>query len=261
MELVFGVRRGRTELLHAYAEPPFRVGRALADARDAADGGVHLILASTGPGIFGGDSLASTIVVEAGARVRLTSQSSLQLHPSRDDGIATIESRYRIESGGRLHAEWDPVIPFPNARLRQRIRIELAADAALFWSDALMAGRRARGERWQFALVDHEVALKRADVLAYLERYRLEPAQSGIEARWQGTTANYFGTVLAADASLTRTDAEQLDSSLQEVPDVTAAADLVEDGVLLARLMSDGGPAFHLAREVCQACAQRATTR
>jgi hypothetical protein len=31
LELVFGVRRGRTHLTHAYAEPPFRVGHVFGD--------------------------------------------------------------------------------------------------------------------------------------------------------------------------------------------------------------------------------------
>jgi urease accessory protein len=247
LELVFGVRRGRTELLHAYAEPPFRVGRALPD-RD----GVHMILASTGPGIFGGDELVSSVIVEDGARVRLTSQSSLQLHPSASAAVAAIESRYVIESNAHLDCEWDPLIPFPVSRLRQRIRIELAAQSTLYWSDALMAGRRARGERWQCALVDHEVALVREDTLAYLERYRIEPSRSKADAVWQGGAANYFGTVLAVSPSLTGADAERVDGSLQQVSGVTAAADFLEDAVLLARLMSDGGPAFHSARKRCR---------
>ena len=48
---VRGAQRGGTVLAHAYAEPPLRVGRALRRRR----GGVHVILASSAPGIFGGD--------------------------------------------------------------------------------------------------------------------------------------------------------------------------------------------------------------
>ena len=221
--------------------------------------GVHLILASTGPGIFGGDTLVSTIRVESGARVRLTSQSSLQVHPSRDGQVASIESCYRVEAGAHLQCEWDPAIPFPLARLRQRIRIEMDQDATLFWSDALMAGRYARGERWQFALMDHEICLRRADRLAYMERYRLEP-EAHLDSPWCAGTASYFGSVLGVDPTRTRADAERLDTLLQEVGGVTAGADLPGDALLLARLMSDGGPAFHAARECCRAFLTDTTT-
>jgi urease accessory protein len=245
LELVFGVRRGRTELLHAYAEPPFRVGRTLRDGD-----GVHLILASTGPGIFGGDVLTSGITVEAGARVRLTTQSSLQVHPSREHGLACLTAHYRVQAGGHLRCMWDPVITFPGARLQQRARIEVAETGTLFWSDAFMAGRAARGERWAFDLLDHEAALVRAGELSYLERYRITPADSSVNDRWRGADASYFGTVLASDPGLTRERAEALDARLQPMAGVTAGADLVDRGLILVRLMGASGPAFHHARQV-----------
>jgi urease accessory protein UreH len=77
LDLVFAFRRGRTVLAHAYAEPPFRVGRLL-DAGSIA----HLILVCSGPGIFTGDRLEQRVRVERGARVLLVSQAALQLHPA-----------------------------------------------------------------------------------------------------------------------------------------------------------------------------------
>src|SRR5205814_583726 len=120
LELTFGYRDGRTVLAHSYAEPPFRVGRTLPSA-----GGMHLILASSAPGIFGGDCLQQTIIVESGARVRLTSQSATQLHANETGGVATLAATYRVERDAHLQCEWDPVIPFPDARFDQRIQIEL----------------------------------------------------------------------------------------------------------------------------------------
>ena len=77
LELVFGCTDGKTVLTHGYAEPPLRIGRCLDGQR-----GLHLIMASSAPGIFGGDEYEQTIRVEAGAVVELTSQSALQVHPS-----------------------------------------------------------------------------------------------------------------------------------------------------------------------------------
>jgi urease accessory protein UreH len=77
LELVFARRSGRTVLADTYAEPPFRVGPCFPEAD-----GLHMILAWAAPGIFGGDSFEQVIRLEQGARVRLTSQSALQVHPS-----------------------------------------------------------------------------------------------------------------------------------------------------------------------------------
>src|SRR5476651_1730600 len=81
LELVFERRRGRTVLAHSYAEPPFRVGRAF-----DLDGAAYVILVSSGPGIFAGDSLRQSIHVGPGARVVLTSQSALQRSEERRVG-------------------------------------------------------------------------------------------------------------------------------------------------------------------------------
>jgi len=247
LELVFGVRGGRTVLLHAYAEPPLRVGKVFDTVVD--DGpGVHLILASSSPGIFGGDGFEQTVVVKAGARVRLTSQSALQVHPTNGHAAATIASAYRIEPAGHLRAEWDPVIPFGGARLAQSIEISLADGATLFWSDALMAGRERRGERWQFERVAHELKLLRSGHLSYLERYRIAPRSQSVEQTWIADDANYFGTILAVRPGLDRDAAEAIHRSLNTEESVRGAADLLEPDLLIARLMSYSGAAFRKAR-------------
>ena len=68
-------------MAHAYAEPPFRVGRAF-ELADAA----YVIIVCSGPGVFAGDLLTQSVVVHQGARVVLTSQSALQIHPAPGPG-------------------------------------------------------------------------------------------------------------------------------------------------------------------------------
>lgn len=241
LELRFGVRRGRTELIHVYAEPPFRVGRTFAEAD-----GVHLILASSAPGVFGGDHLEQSIVVEPGARVRLTSQSALQVHASPHRLDAVLNHHYLVGEGGVLHCEWDPVIPFPGAALRQRLAVDLAASARLLWSDAVMAGRDARGERWLFHRLDHELAVRRHGTLAYLERYVIEPTLTGVNRPWLAGDATYFGSVISVgDVAI---DLDALQREIGNGDGVVGAIDRIETEVALARLMAADGPAFHAAR-------------
>src|SRR5688572_3496761 len=107
LDLVFACRRGRTLLAHAYAEPPFRVGRLLYAGPVA-----HMIVVCSGPGIFNGDRLEQRVRVEAGARVLLVSQAALQVHPASAAAPASIESRYEIDDDATIDCFWDPVIPF-----------------------------------------------------------------------------------------------------------------------------------------------------
>jgi urease accessory protein UreH len=247
LELVFSLRRGRTVLAHAYAEPPFRIGRVFPDGASA-----RMILAWSAPGVFGGDCLEQHVRVERGASVRLASQSSLQAHPSPARGVATMRTTVDVEDEAELLCEWDPLIPFPGARLSQQIAVGLASHAALYWSDAFMAGREGRGERWMFDSLEHELAVRRSGTLAYLERYRLEPATQSPAGPWLASDACYFGTVLAS--GLTFLAPSSLQDDLSNVEGLRGGVDLLDTHLSLVRLMASRGTAFHDARALVRRC-------
>jgi urease accessory protein len=240
LELVFSKRRGRTILSHSYAEPPFRTGQPF-----ASNDGAEMILAWSAPGAFGGDCLEQRIRVERGSSVRLVSQSALQVHPHPAGGCATIRTIIDVEEEAELRCEWDPLIPFPAARFSQNIAINLAAGAELYWSDAFMAGREGRGERWAFDALAHELAVWRGGSLVYLERFCLEPAASMLESKWVASDSCYFGTVLAIGRS---SGADRLQDELSSFDGIRGAVDSLAADVTLVRLLAQRGAAFHDAR-------------
>jgi urease accessory protein UreH len=243
LEVVFGRRRQRTVLAHAYAEPPFRTPRCFDE-----HGALHMIMASSAPGIFGGDHLEQTVILEAGAEVRLTSQSAAQIHPHPSGHPARVRSEYRVAAGASLRCDWDALIPFAGAVLDQQIVIDLACGACLFWSDAVMSGRTARAEQWRFEALAHQLRIVRGGEIEYLERYRIRPAVDGILQRWIGASAAYFGTAVVSGRRAGREDAERLHCELSRIEGVHAAADLLGEALLVVRLMSESGIEFRKAR-------------
>jgi urease accessory protein len=243
LDLEFRYRNGRTVLAQAYAEPPWRVGRWFAEGE-----GLHMILTSSAPGAFGHDRLRQTVRVGCGARARLTSQSALQVHPSPDGATAHLQSSYHVEDGAHLHCDWHPLIPFADSRIEQRIDVSIAGGGYLYWSDAWMSGRHARGERWQFASLAHEIAVSRDGALEYLERYRIQPNVMAVSRPWAAGDASYLGTTLMTGRPIEPGTAENLHTELGRLAGVRAAADRLDDRVLLVRLLSVSGPAFHEAR-------------
>jgi len=243
LDLAFLYRNGRTVLAEAYAEPPFRVGRWFAEGE-----GLHMILASSAPGVFGHDRLQQRVRIGRGARVRLTSQSAMQVHPSPDGAIAHLRSSYHVEDGAHLHCDWHPLIPFAEAWIDQRIEVHLAGGGYLYWSDALMSGRRARGERWKFASLAHEIAVSRDGSLEYLERYRIQPSELAVSRTWAAGDASYLGTTLMTGRPIEPGVAERLHVELGRLTGLRAAADRLDERVLLVRLLGESGPAFHEAR-------------
>jgi urease accessory protein UreH len=244
LELIFGACDGRTVLEHAYAEPPLRVSPIFPHGP-----GAHVILASSAPGIFGGDSFEQTIHVRAGAVVRLRSQSALQVHPSIDCRPAVIRSHFTVEPGGELQSLWHPTVPFARSRLDHQVDIDVADTGRLFWSDAMMAGRQGRGERWEFDQVEHELRVRRAGRLIYLERYRIGGGKP-IEHPWVAGDASYFGTVIHLGYGDVPDQGGAIHRALKDKAGLRASADLIERDVLLVRIASGNGIAFHAAREI-----------
>lgn len=241
LELVFTRRRGRTVLAHGYAEPPLRVGRCFPD-----ENGARMILVCAAPGIFAGDIFEQHVRVESGARVHLTSQSALQIHPGT--GVARLSSRYDVDAGGVLSCEWHPAIPFAGARLDQRISIALAADATLVWSDGFTVGRAGYGERWAFDTLAHELKISRGASIEYLERYRLHGDAAALARPWVGGRACYFGSVVRSGPATDAVQTEQLHADLTALPGLRAAADVLQSRLLLVRLMAENGVPFHAGR-------------
>ena len=246
LQLTFERRGDRTVLARSYAEPPFRVGPVI-----PVDDAAYVFIVCTGPGVFGGDDLRQSIHVGPGARVMLTSQSALQVHPSGDRSPATLRHEYRVDRGGELQADWDPTIPFAGARCDQRILIDIAAGGRLFWSDALMSGRAGRGEAWRFASLAHELRVRIGGSLGYLERYRLTADRMPMRT-WLAGRAHYVGTVLAVDPAAGAPSAAELQAALASAAGTTAGVDVPKDGLLVARLLSTSGPSFAGARDLAR---------
>jgi len=253
LELFFDVRGGRTVLAHSYAEPPFRIGRTF-DLHGAA----YVIIVCSGPGVFGGDVLRQTVHVARGARVVLTSQAALQVHPSPLPGCnpAIVQSSYVVEADAELHCHWDPVIPFARAGLEQRFDLRIAANSRFYWGDAVMAGRVSRGEAWQFASLSHELGLRVDGSLAYMERYTLNPRERALDQPWTAGRARYFATSLVHHRDATRDIAERWQRTLA-TPDagVRAGIDLVAPGLIAARVIAADGAPFARFRASYRAAA------
>jgi urease accessory protein UreH len=252
LELVFERRRGRTVIAHAYAEPPLRVGRAHAIG-DAA----YVIVVCSGPGVFAGDSLRQTIRLEPGTRVVLVSQAALQVHPGSDGRYrreghdvrrAVTCQEYVVAEDAELHCHWDPVIPFADAALAQQFHIDIGSTSRLYWSDALLAGRASRGEAWRFRELEHELRLRVDGSLAYLERYRLAPADRRPARTWIAGDATHLGTTLVHHPQVCAGIVEPIHRALQMVEATRVAADLVAPHLMTARLMGSSGARFAAVR-------------
>ena len=151
------------------------------------------VLNPTG-GLVGGDRLALDVDLGAGAHACLTTPSATKVYRTAGE-VAEQDVHLRLAPDAILEWVPDHTIPFAGSALRQRIRVHLGEGARLILMDAFAAGRVARGEAWQFAVLDSAITITDARGRVLHDRFVL----SG-DRPWTGLglaeNHSYFATVV-----------------------------------------------------------------
>ena len=136
---------------------------------------------SYGGGLVGGDDLRLTVKVGREASVFLSSQASTKVY--RSQARASLRLDAEVAAGGQLIVWPDPVVCFAGSTYRQEQRVALDAEAGLILVDTLSSGRRASGERWQFAEYASRVTVLYDGRTILLDALRLSPAEGDLARR------------------------------------------------------------------------------
>jgi urease accessory protein len=142
---------------------------------DAAAAGMAFVyMQNPTGGVFAGDHLIASVIAEAGARVHLTTQSATKLYRT-EDGPACQELRFVLGVGAYVEHVPDPLIPHAGSRFTQNMSVELAPDALFVAAETIAPGRRARGERFAYDLLELRTSVRCGGRELCAERLRLEP--------------------------------------------------------------------------------------
>ncbi len=227
--LAFERVRNRTVVRTALAYPPIRLLRTRNHGHAA-----WVYTSLLGDGLVDGDHLSMTLDVAAGATALLSSRGNTRVYRS-PQGCRSVLSA-RVEEGGLLAWVPDPTTCYDGARYTQRQDIQLAPGASLVLMELVTTGRRATGERWQFAHFDSTLRVHREGRALFDERWQLAPSQGPISERLGRFDA--LGTVLLvgpASASARETLASRM-GSLPVTPRaglVCSASPVGQDGLVL----------------------------
>lgn len=183
LELELGFDGERTRPRRALATPPLQISRARYDT-PAAPGRLSLTLIHLG-GVLAGDCAELAVDIASGAEAVVAGAAATQIY-TMSSGSARQRTVIRAASASTLCWMPGPQILFAGARYSQSTRVELAPGAFVMLSEALVAGRLARGERWRFdqyestvEIVDQRGALLAAEH-ALIEPPRRSPALPGV---------------------------------------------------------------------------------
>lgn len=190
---------GRTRMRVREVQQPLKVVRAF----DAGDGAALVHLHNVSGGILGGDQFAMKFRVGRDARAQITTTSATRVYRTRGSGKSAIqETEVSIEENGLLELLPDPLIPFAGSDYEQRIVIDLAEGAGLFWWETVTPGREARGEVFAYDRLKIHTEITACGVPVALEYFTLRPQHAPLNSIVRLASYRYFTTFYICRAGL-----------------------------------------------------------
>ncbi|MDF2119881.1 urease accessory protein UreD [Roseiarcaceae bacterium H3SJ34-1] len=198
------------------------------------------VIVNVAGGMTGGDEFA--IALNAGPDARLAASTVAAEKIYRSSGDPTlIDVSLRLDAGARLI--WIPqeTIIFANARLKRRIRADLAADASLTMCETTLLGRTAMGEIMDDIGWREQWRIRRDGQLIFADAVRIDGDAVHLLSRLAtGNNARAFATLLhvAPDAEA---QCERVREALDQGERACEAAATAFDGMLIVRLVAQHG--------------------
>jgi urease accessory protein len=193
--LAVGVRAGATRRSRLREEGSLRVrcpGPASAE--------LEAVIVNTAGGVAGGDRLSLDVTVGPGARLVVTTAAAEKVYRTLQPA-ATIGVKLAVGAAAAL--AWLPqeTILFDRARLTRTIDVDLAEDAELLLSEAIVFGRSGMGEAVDDSAMFDRWRLRRGGRLVHAEAVRLDGAvATRLKQRAVAAGAIAVATVLAVPA-------------------------------------------------------------
>jgi len=242
LTLAFDRRGAQTILTERRFTLPFQV---LEPVSLHDDGFAYLTLLNPTGGLVGGDRLEANIILNAGARVCLTTPSATKVY--RTLGPPAVQRiGIRVDADAVIEYVPDHVIPYPGSAFHQYLQIELAERSRALIYDAFAVGRVARGERWAFKEFINRTAVTLNGRPIFLDRFELD--QSVIKERGFGGMENYgyIATVgLFAESFCAWNElAHRLQKELRDIPSVASGVSLLARCGCIVRVLAPS--AVHL---------------
>jgi len=168
--LSVAAQSGVTRRRQVYEDGPLRVRFP-----NASGSALEAMIVNTAGGIAGGDRHDLDIGVGEGATLGVTTAAAEKVYRALGPG-AEIAVKLAVSAGARL--TWLPqeTILFDRARLTRRIEVELAPDATLLMSEAVVFGRSAMGEAVTEGAFTDRWRVRRDGRLVFAETVRLDGA-------------------------------------------------------------------------------------
>ncbi|MFB5663635.1 urease accessory protein UreD [Alteribacillus sp. HJP-4] len=233
LSLTFSRRKNRTFLRSLHQTSPLKASHALYPEEE---GHAVVYLMETSGGMVSGDHNSYNIIIEESSRVTLIQQSALKVYPSRNGRCTKQTMKITVENNAFVKLDPDTIIPFENARFQSKTEIQLSSFSHFLWGEILSAGRREKGEHYQYQEIDLLTSISKNGKLCAYDRFRFQPETAGYEEIGLLDGYSYYASVWAASETL---DKQQLLEVSEAVAEANSAVTEVEKGIFCFRWLSN----------------------
>ena len=148
---------------------------------------LHAQVVNPTAGILEGDRLESSISVDVGAALLVTTPSASRLFRMTEGGHATGRQHFAVARDATLEVFPEPIVPHRGSTYFQETTIDAAEGSTLLFIDQLMPGRLAHGEAWSWDRLVLGLTVRRAGELVLRERFDQTGASLRSLAEFAGT--------------------------------------------------------------------------
>jgi urease accessory protein len=241
-ELVFSLApTGETYLSRQYCRYPYHVCRLHRFIGDP-EGMATLYVQTCAGGVFEGDRLRESIVLESGTSTHVTTQAASIVH-AMETGDARIEIHIEAGPGSFLEFVPEPMILFPGSQIASYLRVRMHPSATVILRDSFLQHDHAAASG-VFGSLASEIRVESASgEQIFLDRFAV--SGTDMAAGLPGINGTYSGhgslTVLAAEVG-GDTLARTLRDAVQGLPGIYAGISTLpgEAGAWLRVLAEDG---------------------
>lgn len=193
LDLAFEAAGARTRLIRRRQFGPLAVQRPFYPEKD---GTCHVYLLHPPGGVAGGDELALTFEVGAGARCVLTTPGAAKFYRSPQKGLQ--RNVFNVEAGAVCEYLPQETILFDGANAGIETRVLLAGDAMFVGWDFMCLGRPAANERFNTGSLSQLVEVVRAGERIWYERFSLRGGSPLQHAAYAFAGQPVFGTMICS---------------------------------------------------------------
>lgn len=238
LTITSGFKNQRSYLKDTFFTPPFRVADI---SEHRSDPTLYLMVMSSSPGMLDGDDYDIDIVVEAGSRLQLQSQSYQRLFNMQRG--ATQQQRIQLHPGSAFTYVQHPVVPHENAIFKGKNHIEVADNCMLTFGEILTCGRKHSGEIFRYSSFHNITEIFHNGRLLVKDNLLLQPALVDMAAIGQMEGYTHQATLLHVNTCTPITE-EQVNILYELLGDEKAVSIGISNPspcVLGVRILGNGG--------------------